>query len=901
MTDCPTDDRLRGLLDESDESGEEQLIDHLGQCEVCRERLQRLSFDGDPRDGVDTLLADDEIAWPESHALFSADDLAPTELAARTRWELDRSHSESNGKKLGSDHWETQADSSRDRFGDYDLLRQVGAGGMGVVYKARQKSANRTVAVKLIRPDQLAMLPADRRQVWKDRFRGEAQAAARLDHENVVTIYDVGEVEGTLYYSMQFIDGRSLSAIVRESPIENQRVAALIAKVAQAVDHAHQQGVLHRDIKPQNILVRETSRTNLASGSTLAAREERDRSNRGVDRPYVADFGLAKTLDEGVAGSTHTGEVMGSPSFMSPEQAKDASRCTTASDVYSLGATLYYALTGRAPFRASSSLETLRQVIDEDPVPPRELNRAIELDLQTITLKALSKEPARRYASAADLADDLYRYLDGKPIQARPVSSPERLFRWCRRNPAVAALTGGIAVLLTVVATVSLLSSIQLREHVRRERQARLEAEEYFSVSLDVIHNMVTNYASESLEHVPRMQQARRDLLNRALRMYTRLSRSRPSNPQLLVGSARTRYRIAVLHDLLGEVEQAKTAYSEAIELFGQLRKELPDDQRLRLYWSQSHAMLGETLRKTDPGAARKHFDDALVVQQDLHDRFPHVSSYDRERSRTLNNLGLLLTETGEFGLAEHRLLQAIDSLRTLATAEQLDSKKRSAILADLGRSEINLGVLLRKTAGRSSEARVWYERAIENLNRTVALEPENRDHRFRLAVAEVDLGNFLLLEVADGKEPALRHASSAATRFAQLSDEYPGIPIYRYESANARNSVAGTLAMLGRMADSMSEFERAASALEKIEDEFPEYVGSEAKFHSLRGRILGGIAFLKSQDNDWKSAADLVARAIASQETALQLQPLNPEIFHFLGQHREFQATVLKQLSTSK
>lgn len=911
MMNCPPDEALRRLLDETSVAPDEAMIEHIGSCPTCGERLQALAeTDDETHVSFDTLLARQDIAWPKidtqasnTQARSEASDLPATEFdtaslaqsknpahisdatsATQPDCASDPHRSESPGQRR-------RTDDPPDDFGDYELLRQVGAGGMGIVYKARQKSADRLVAVKLIRPDQLAMLPADRREVWKERFRAEAKAAARLDHEHVVTIYEVGEVEGTLYYSMQFIEGRSLSQMVGESPIENHRVAELIAKVASAVDHAHGQGILHRDIKPQNILVREQQQTGGAKGSTLAL---------GRDRPYVADFGLAKTLDEGGAGSTHTGEVMGSPSFMSPEQAQDASRCTIASDVYSLGATLYFALTGRPPFRAASPLETLRQVIDEDPVPPRELNRAIEADLQTITLKALAKEPSKRYGTAEAFADDLQRYLSGNPIKARPVNGIERFVRWCRRNPAVAGLTSGVAVLLVLVAVVSTLSAIQLQRLVNREREARQEAEEFFTVSQDVIHDMVTDYAGESLEHVPQMQQARRDLLNRALALYTRLSKSRPSNPELLVAFARTRYRIAILHDLLGEVQEARVAHLDAIDLFDQLRNQTPEDPRLQLYWSRANTMLGEVLRKTEPVPARSRFDDALTVQRALHEAFPDDAIYAKEQSRTLNNLGLLLTETGDYPLAEEHLRIGIEILDELSRSNALAATELSDVLADLARSQINLGVLLRKLPERAGEARQQYESALQTLRKSVDLEPDDRDHRFRLAVAEVDLGNFLVLNVPDEKESARDHTRSAARQFERLTEDFPGIPMYLYEAANARNSLAGTLAMMGELSASMTEFQVAESQLEQLQVEFSEFSETEAKFHSLWGRICGGIGFLHSQNGDWQSAWDFVADAIDHQQAALKRQPKNPEFAAFLEQHRSFKSTVRKQLESN-
>ncbi|MHC4178895.1 MAG: serine/threonine-protein kinase, partial [Planctomycetota bacterium] len=304
--------------------------------------------------------------------------------------------------------------SSLEEFGNYESLEEIGRGGMGVVYRARQRSANRTVALKVIRRDRLEALPRDTHTSALERFRQEAQAAARLEHENIVTVYEVGEVDRQPFFSMRYVDGQSLSQILREGPMGNRQAAGYLEPVARALHEAHSLGILHRDLKPQNILV-----------------------DKKTDRALVADFGLAK-LTEGQEELTREGEVMGTPPYMSPEQAKDSARVTAQTDVYALGATLYHVLTGRPPFQAANPLETLRQVIDEEAAPPRQLNPSIDRDLETVCLKCLEKEPTRRYDSAHALADDLRRYLNGEPILARPIGVFGRVVRWRRRKPALA-------------------------------------------------------------------------------------------------------------------------------------------------------------------------------------------------------------------------------------------------------------------------------------------------------------------------------------------------------------------------------------------------------------------------------------------------------------------------------
>jgi WD40 repeat protein len=316
-------------------------------------------------------------------------------------------------------------------LGDYELLDRLGKGGMGVVYRARQRSANRIVALKVIRPELLEDVPPEQRQEWLRRFRAEGQAAARVDHDNVVTVHEVGEADGQLFYSMRYVDGRSLADMLREhGPMPDRRAAAYLEPVARALHHVHSHGILHRDLKPGNILV------------------------DGSGRPLVADFGLAKWLSD-EPNTNPTRGALGTPEYMAPEQARNATLAVAASDVYSLGATLYALITGRPPFQAPDPVETMRQVIDKEPVPPRRLNPAIARDLETVCLKCLDKQPGKRYGSAEELACDLKSFLEGKPIRARPVSGAERLWRWSRRNPYLATAGSLAAAALVSVAVVS--------------------------------------------------------------------------------------------------------------------------------------------------------------------------------------------------------------------------------------------------------------------------------------------------------------------------------------------------------------------------------------------------------------------------------------------------------------
>jgi WD40 repeat protein len=331
-----------------------------------------------------------------------------------------------NGKAL-REHGPLPGGSS---FGDYEILEEIGRGGMGVVYRARQRRLNRVVALKMILAGEFPTPSA------VQRFCDEAENVARLDHPHIVPVHEVGEHNGLPYFSMKYIEGGSLSQrLTQGTPLKPRELAALMAKVARAVHHAHQRGILHRDLKPGNILL------------------------DGAGEPYVADFGLAKRVADGtgqaqsgaIVGTdqTQAGVIVGTAAYIAPEQACErADRPTTATDVYGLGAVLYEVLAGRPPFRGETTLETLRLVVTQEPVPPSRLRSAVPRDLEVICQTCLRKEPEKRYESALALAEDLERWLAGEPIRKRAVGRVERTVRWMRRHPT------GTALLAVIAATV---------------------------------------------------------------------------------------------------------------------------------------------------------------------------------------------------------------------------------------------------------------------------------------------------------------------------------------------------------------------------------------------------------------------------------------------------------------
>ena len=332
-------------------------------------------------------------------------------------------------------------------FGSYELMEEIGRGGMGVVYKARQRSLNRTVAIKLL------VSGAYSSEALLRRFQIEAESAAGLQHPGIVAIHECGEQDNQPYYAMEYVKGRNLAEVSNGQPLESKRAATYLRAIAEAVQYAHHRGILHRDLKPSNVLI------------------DLD------DRPRITDFGLAKQLHE-QSDVTVAGQMLGSPNYSSPEQSAGRQEEVNAgSDIYSLGALLYHLLTGRPPFLAATMPETLRLVHETDPISPRILNPDVPPDLNTICLKCLEKNPAKRYTSAKDLADELNRFLKGEPIQARAITSAERGWRWCRRHPALASLAATVVIALTATSVIFYFSARRIEQARQEEHAAREEAE----------------------------------------------------------------------------------------------------------------------------------------------------------------------------------------------------------------------------------------------------------------------------------------------------------------------------------------------------------------------------------------------------------------------------------------
>src|SRR5262245_14043709 len=468
---CPSRAQLdRMLAERLPEEEEDELASHLESCPVCQQILEELTA---------APVSGDSLATPFAAGASNTtavDTPAPNDatnlLDANFRRHLqEQLATEAMPQHLAVLAWERKPapgtlETELPVIAGYQILKEVGRGGMGVVYKARHVKLNRLVALKMILADEFAPAP------HLSRFLVEGEMIARLQHPNIVQIYQVGQHRGRPFFELEYVAGGTLAGLLRNNPLPPATAVRLVGQLANAVQYAHSQGIIHRDLKPANVLL------------------QKDESQSSSLVPKIADFGLAKQVQLR-SDLTTTGMVVGTPSYMAPEQVEASRNVGPAADIHALGAILYELLTGRPPFKADSPLTTAFQVIHEEPTPPGRLRPQVAVDLETICLKCLKKHPQERYRSAAELEDDLGRFQRGEPIRARAVGWRERLHKWARRRPALAGLLATLAVLaVTSFAVITWLwnqaeikaiaeakANSKAQEHALREQQARQELE----------------------------------------------------------------------------------------------------------------------------------------------------------------------------------------------------------------------------------------------------------------------------------------------------------------------------------------------------------------------------------------------------------------------------------------
>jgi tetratricopeptide (TPR) repeat protein len=780
----------------------------------------------------------------------------------------------------------------------YEVLCELGRGGMGVVYKARQTALGRLVSLKMLRdayagPEELA------------RFRREAEAVARLQHPNVVQIYEVGEHDGRPYLALEFVDGGSLDRLLRGRPQPARAAAELLVTLARAVAHAHQQGVVHRDLKPANILLqgkRSTDDTDCTDkkNSSFSSVE----SVSSVDRfiPKVADFGLAKHLDASGGATTPDGALLGTPGYMAPEQA--AGRTETVgplADVYALGTILYECLSGRPPFNSLNWAEALEQVRAEEPLPPRRLQPSVPRDLESICLKCLEKDPRRRYATAAALADDLQRFLDGKPVLARPAGVLGRAGKWARRRPAVAALVAVSALAVLLLSGGGWWSWLQVRRAAESEATHRQRAEQSFRQALDAVDQMLTEVGAVDLADVPQVEPVRRRLLLKALDFFNDFLKERGDDPAVRFEAARAHGRCGDVLALQGQPEEARSHYDQAVALLERMsagseqRRELgrnannrgallkkmgrfaeaeadyrralvlrqgladefPDRPECRQELAATHYLLGALLAP-QRGRQKEAADDyaaARETQQRLAEDFPDEPEYQRDLARTLNNLGILQWEAGRRE-ADDSFRQAEERQRGLvAKARHVPHYRR-----ELARTLLNRGTLL-ESRHDAAAARKAFEEARDLLRRLANDYATVPEYRHELAGAYHLLGR--LLRDQDQGQEAEAALNTAADLCRELRREVPLEPRYGRELGLVYLDLGILQEDASRLREAEANYRRGLEVQQALADGFREVPGHHNELGCMR-ETLGSLLARRGNQQDVELLAGLLLTGAA-------------------------------------
>ncbi|HVS37157.1 MAG TPA: serine/threonine-protein kinase [Gemmataceae bacterium] len=775
-------------------------------------------------------------------------------------------------------------------FGDYEILEEIGRGGMGVVFKAWQKSLSRTVALKMLLAGPLAS-PDD-----LQRFRTEAEAVAGLDHPNIVPIHDVGDHNGHPYLTMKLLTGGSLAQAAARS-IQPREAARLLAAVADAVHYAHQRGVLHRDLKPANILL----------------------DDRG--QPYVTDFGLAKQMavsggrqpPDGVQnpaadaprsptpGTTHTGAVIGTPAYMAPEQAAGRRGAVTiAADVYGLGAVLYELLASRPPFRGATPMETLQLVLEGEVQRPRTLNHAVDRDLETICLKCLAREPVRRYASAADLAADLRRCLAGETIAARRAGSIERLVRSVRRRPVVSALACLLVLTLAVGCAVagalwlrSEADRIQLAAALRDAQAAkdkadgertRAESEQQRAdqnaqqaearqkladVNFTHAHDAVQllRQLSEKLKTVAGTQPIRREMLQAALDYEEEFSRQHSDDPRLRREQADAQFDAAQITSEIGTNEGALIAYRRARDLYRELHEACPQDVALQRCYVNSINNAG--VHEPDVESKRADFEEARRLYEEF-------LCFHPDDERLLNGLGGALDNLGSGYLNSGRFREAMDCLnQARQIQEELLARDdhRIAFTNDLATTCSNLGALHMRLPGGFAQAESNYMRSCDLYGKLAKALPNEAVRQANYAAGLNSLG--ILYRDHGDYDKSLGYLLDAEKVRKKVADENPSVGRYQIDLALSVSNVGVTYARKGDRQRALHAHEQARDILAKLAQQDP----NSASIRKILAGEWYNIGANYGETGVWAEEAKALGEAYPLQQGLIAEDPSNYDL----------------------
>jgi serine/threonine-protein kinase len=857
MSECPPADALVGYLaGRLDLTANEAVETHAEDCAVCQARLEKLSDDG---------LKGPLLALPQSRPDLPSS-LRPLLGSPPGRTDQTAPVSSASEVDLLAEYPVPDPYPSPPAVPGLEMIRELGRGGMGVVYLARQVGLDRLVAVKFIlaglhaRPEDLA------------RFHAEAQAAALVVHPNLVQVYHVGEHHGLPYCVMEYVSGGNLGERTAGRAQPPRAAAALVATLADAVQAAHAVGIVHRDLKPENILL---ARIEEPGGGS----EEGTNSllDPRCSIPKIADFGLAKRLDANVR-LTRSGYVVGTPGYMAPEQAagRDLQVGPTV-DVYALGAILYELLTGRPPFQGPGALDTALQVLTREPPSPRRLNPSVPPDLETICLRCLQKEPQRRYPSALDLADDLRRFLDGRPILARPVGSLERLWLWCRRNPLVAGLLAVVAVLvigsligLSVALWIVAGLNNDLKTSIAQERAARGQALRQADQGQQIVENLTSELTRRAFLQGEELTVEQREVLRQAVAYYQQFVAARGQTTDLAgqARQAKAYQQMGAAQRVVNEPRAAVATLREAVDRFERLAREQPDVGQYRDDLGHTYVHLGLALAELkECDAAVQAYRDAVEVQEPLVREQPAKPEYRQDLAETQFFLGQLLMNRGQKDAAGQAYRTALDLQEQLVREHPGLPRYRK----DLARTHMHRGLLLQSLGERDGAAQA-FGTALDLQEQLVREHPTVTEYRMQLATTRTNRG--LLLRAFGQHDEAAPDLRAARDLYEQVAQVYPAAPSYRQKLALGHNNLGLLLKDLGKHEEAAEAFGAALKLREALVKAYPNLAEHRQELASTHYSLA--MLFMSMGRND--EAAQAHRTALEQRERLARDHPAVPE-----------------------
>ncbi len=756
-----------------------------------------------------------------------------------------------------------------------EIEKVLGSGGMGIVFLARQKALDRKVAVKLLRDAEFAT------QSQRDRFQQEARAIARLKHPHLVQVYELGEIGNSLgtgypYLVLEYVPGGNLSDLLRGSPQKARESAELLKTLAEAIHYAHEQGIVHRDLKPANILMQQASASEGKPENAVLS---------GSLFPKITDFGLAKFLSSSRPTTTRTlaantaymppeqpsnrltvtHDVIGTPCYMAPEQGHgNSSQIGPTADVYALGAILYETLTGRPPFLGASPVDTLMLARTTECVPVRQLQPGVPKDLETICHKCLAKEPQRRYASAAALARELERFLNGKPIQARPVGYLESSWRWCRRQPVLASMA--LAFVLVVLGFNIALTLLYF--HARTEKQ---RADQNLLKAREIVDAYLAGVEKDSRLKNADLLSLRKELLSAALPFYEEFANTWTNDPALAQDQVKASYHLALLFDNLGQTDRALAQANQTLERAQKLVDQNPKEPKNRFLLAQTWttmALLGNQLHQKEE--AKKAYENSIDIFRALIKEYPESLEYREGLATICHNFALHLNQQGNASESERYFKEGLELC-------QVPQGVSSSRLLRRMEGRMHMGLSIHYTARNEGvksleEGRIAVE-LLQALSRDFPDDLELKTEAIRPVYSRA--WDQIHLGYLEEGEKSLRKALGAID---ELIAKYPSLPTPKDFRAGFSMLLAEDLARQGRDAEAPPIIRMAIDIRERMVVQYPQsffYRKELAQNYALLANLASNDGRLKDADAAYRKSIEQ-DRFLAEQFPKEKLYRLN-------------------------